>query len=100
MPQYPQATLDAYDARSAVLNVTAATVLSTVAGKKVCSVSVVSAGSAGFLYDAAATGSPGTVGKAIGVIPATVGVYNFNWPCMSGLVVAPGASQVLAISLA
>lgn len=100
MPQYPAPTQNVYDAKSSILAISAATVLATAGGKKVVSVSVITAGSAGAIYDATATGSPGTVGKAVAAIPATIGVYPINWPCSSGLVVAPGSSQVLAITLA
>jgi hypothetical protein len=85
-------------AGSAVYAVSAATVLKTGPAWAV-SISVISAGTAGALYDAAATGTA-TTGKQIGVIPATVGVYTFNWPCNTGLVVVPGGSQVLAVTLA
>lgn len=85
-------------ATTALLGLSSATALRT-SPCVVVSVSVISAGTVGALYDAAATGTA-TTGKAIAVIPATVGVYPMHWPCATGVVVAPGASQVIAISLA
>jgi len=85
-------------AGSAVLGITAATALRTT-GAWVVAVSVISAGTAGAIFDAAATGTA-TTGKQIAVIPNTVGVYTINWPCQTGVVIAPGASQTLAVSLA
>ena len=105
MPQGPQAisvtntvAMNPYAATAAVVNLTAATALRTSA-VKVVRFSVVVAGTAGGLFDAPATGT-GTAGKQIAVVPATVGVYELNWPCSSGLVVVPGTSQTIAVSLA
>lgn len=92
LPAGPQA-----GATAAVLNITAATVLRTSACYLV-QLNVISAGTAGALYDAAATGTA-TTGRQIAPIPATVGLYQLNWPCASGLVVATGTAQVIAISL-
>jgi hypothetical protein len=99
MPQGPLGVRDLYAATTAVYNITGVTALRTAGGARVTAISVISAGTAGFLYDASATGSPGTVGRAIAAIPATVGYYNVDWPLFTGLVVAPGASQVLAVTL-
>jgi hypothetical protein len=83
---------------SSVVGITAATALRT-AGAYVIAVSVISAGTAGAIFDAAATGTA-TTGKQIAVIPATAGVFILNWPCQTGVVIAPGAAQTLAVSLA
>jgi len=96
MPQLP--AMGVPGAASAVVAVTAATALKT-SPAWLISISVVSAGTAGGVFDAAATGTA-TTGKQIAVIPATVGVYTYNWPCATGIVVAPGGSQNLAVSLA
>ena len=90
--------LPAAAATTTYLGVTAATALRTSAAF-VQSISVISAGTAGGIFDFNATGT-GTAGKQIAVIPATVGVYQIQWPCASGVVVVPGGSQTLAISLA
>jgi hypothetical protein len=84
-------------ASTSVLGITAATALRT-SGAWLVTISVVSAGTAGAVYDSPTTAT--TAGKQIGVIPNTVGLYTFNWPCASGLVVSPGASQNLSVSLA
>jgi hypothetical protein len=34
----------------------------------------------------------------IASVPTVVGVYLFDWPCLNGLVYAPGAGQVASIS--
>ena len=79
------------------LNVTAATVIKNGAG--VCvSVTVVTAGStAGAAYDSNST-TGNTAANQFGTLPNTVGTYTFNWPCATGIVLAPGTSQVLAVS--
>ena len=96
MPNLP--AMGVPGATTAVLNITAATALKA-APAWLVSISVVSAGTAGAVFDAAATGTA-TTNKQIAVIPATAGVYTFNWPCATGIVVAPGSSQNLAVSLA
>ena len=98
MPQYPNRVSVAGAPNVAVLAISAATVLRT--GRAVVgAVNVLSAGSAnGAIYDAAATGTA-TAGRLIYSVPATAGFYTVNWPCASGVVVVPGATQVLSITL-
>ena len=96
MPALP--SMGVPGAASAIVGITAATALKT-APAYVIAISVISAGTAGGIFDAAATGTA-TAGKQIAVIPATVGMYTLNWPCQTGIVIAPGASQTLAVSLA
>lgn len=60
-------------------------------------VSVTTAGAAGAAYDSATVGGIGA-SNLIGVIPAAVGVYLFDWPVNNGIVYAPGAAQVASIS--
>lgn len=61
-------------------------------------VSVTTAGTTtGAVYDTNATGSVGAA-NLVGVIPEAVGVYEFVWPCQTGIVVVPGTSQVLSVS--
>jgi hypothetical protein len=31
-------------------------------------------------------------------IPAVVGVYEVNWPMQAGIMIAPGAAQVVAVA--
>jgi len=78
-------------------NITAATVVKATAGR-VAKVSVIVAGSAaGSVYDHATTSGVGAANE-IAVIPATVGVYNIDFPVSNGIVLAPGTGQTLAIS--
>ena len=60
-------------------------------------VSVTTAGAAGAVYDSATIGGIGA-GNLIGVVPAAVGVYLFDWPVNFGIVYAPGAAQVASVS--
>lgn len=66
---------------------------------RIYSFNVTTAGAAGAIYD-----SPTTAGVAaanlICVIPATVGVYTWpdGFPFQQGLVVTPGAGQVVSVS--
>lgn len=63
---------------------------------RVCVMSVLVAGSTtGSIYDAATVSA--TTNK-IAVIPNTVGIYVVNIPVQYGVVVAPGASQVVTVS--
>ena len=60
-------------------------------------VSVTTAGAAGAVYDTNAIGAV-SASNLIGVIPATVGIYFFDWPFLVGLVYVPGAAQVASLS--
>lgn len=63
---------------------------------RVATVSVIDAGSAvGAVYDASV--STATTGQVF-VIPMTVGVHVVNMPVLSGIVVAPGTGQTVAVS--
>lgn len=82
---------------SSSYNITAATVVKATKGTLV-KVSVIVAGSAaGTVNDVATTGGA-AVGNQIGTIPNTVGTYEFQWPCGTGIVVVPGSGQTLAVS--
>lgn len=86
-------------AHASVLCVTGAPqVLKATAGT-VVTVSVLTPGAAtGAIYDAATTGS--TAGKQVGVIPMTSGVVKLEFPCLVGIVVAPGSGQTVSVSYA
>lgn len=59
-------------------------------------VSVLVAGTAaGTAYDFNSITSPT---NEIGVIPATVGIYEFIWPCSTGIVIVPGTGQTVSVS--
>jgi hypothetical protein len=74
----------------------AATVIKTGPGL-VATVNVIVAGAAGTLNDCATTGAA-AVGNQIMAIPAVVGIYQIFWPVSTGIVVVPGALQVVSIS--
>lgn len=74
---------------------TAATVVKPSAGR-ICSISVIVAGSAtGTVYDSATTT---TTTRPLYVIPMTVGVYVVNLPASFGVSVAPGTGQTVTVS--
>lgn len=78
-----------------VTDITAATVIKDGQGR-IARVSVVVAGSAaGSIYDANSTTA--TTGK-VWTIPTTAGVTEINLPVNTGIVVAPGTGQTIAIS--
>jgi hypothetical protein len=77
-------------------NVAASTVIKAGAGRLV-RVSVITAGAVGTVNDCL-TVAAAAIGNQIGVIPAAVGIYYFDWPCATGIVYVPGAAQVVAIS--
>lgn len=95
MPQYP--LVPQPGGVASTLDVTTATVIKASPGR-VYTVSVLVAGAAGAIYDSTST-SGNSAANQIGVIPAAVGPVNLNaFPCANGIVVAPGAAQVLSIA--
>jgi hypothetical protein len=74
--------------------ITTATVVKTSAGR-ICSVSVIVAGSAGHIYDSAVLG---VTTKPLYVIPATVGIIVVNMPAAFGILVVPGSGQTVSVS--
>jgi hypothetical protein len=83
-------------AEKSAFNLSASTVVKAGAGR-LMKVSVITAGAVGSVNDCLTTGAA-AVGNQIGVIPAAVGIYTFDWPCLVGIVYVPGAAQVVAIS--
>ena len=82
--------------QSATLDVTAATVIKSSAGRSFKVVVLVAGSAAGALYDAAST-TGNTIANQLMVIPTTVGVYTIDAPHANGIVLAPGTGQTLAI---
>jgi hypothetical protein len=82
--------------RQASNGLSANTVVKTGPGR-IVRVSVTTAGAVGAIYDSATVGAIGA-SNLIGVVPATVGIYYFDWPVLSGIVYAPGAAQVASIT--
>lgn len=90
------ATQNMSQGAQSALGLSASTVVKAASGR-LTRVSVTTAGAAGAVYDTTTTGSVG-VANLIGVVPAVVGVYLFDWPCLNGIVYVPGAAQVSSIS--
>lgn len=80
---------------STLLDISAQTVVKSTPGRAV-KVSVLVAGAVGTINDCATAGAVATANEFF-VIPATVGVYALDWPCLAGIVVSPGAAQVVSI---
>lgn len=76
------------------LSITGSTVVKPAQGVLI-TFNVTTAGAAGAIYDSATSGSAATL---IAVIPAVVGTYNMQFPFFTGLLVVPGAAQVVSIS--
>lgn len=87
-----------YSGDKTTYNVAASAVIKAAPGRLV-RVSVITAGAAGTVNDCL-TVAAAAVGNQIGVIPAAVGIYYFDWPCLTGIVYVPGAAQVVAVSYA
>lgn len=82
--------------RKNALEISAATVIHT--GEAwVARLSVIVAGAAGAVYDANTVASA-TTGKRLCIIPATVGIHEIFMPVTRGIVVTPGAGQIVTIS--
>ena len=97
MPQGPFQVVTLSNASQTELNISDATVVKSSNGF-VATISVIETSStAGAIYDATSvTGN--TSANQIATIPATVGTYAINFIAKNGIVVDPGASQVVAIS--
>lgn len=96
MPQGPFQTQVLSNATSTALNISAATQVKATNGV-IVNVSVTTAGAAGAIYDSATVGGIGAA-NLIAEIPAVVGVYQIQFPAFNGIVVAPGAAQVVSVS--
>lgn len=80
------------------LNITAATLVKAAPGRLV-RVSVVVPGTAAGSVNDAATVAAAAATNQIASVQATAGnVVLFDWPCLAGIVVTPGAGQTLAVS--
>lgn len=80
------------------LNIAASAVVES-GGGGIVRVVVNTAGSTpGAVYDNNSLASGNTAANLIFSVPNTVGIYYLNWPTFAGIVVNPGASQVLSVS--
>ena len=78
------------------LNITTATVIKAAPGVMIAfTVNVI--GSAGTINDTTTTGGVAAANQ-MAPIPAVLGVYYITMPFLNGLVVSPGASQVVSVS--
>lgn len=76
-------------------NITGDTVVRIGAGR-VCSVSVIDAGSAsGFIYD---SNSISITSAPVYIIPMTEGITVVNFPVVNGVFVSPGSGQIISVS--
>ena len=73
--------------------ITSATVVKNSSGR-ICEIAVISAGTTtGYVYDSASSSAT----TAIMIpIPNIVGVYKVQWPCATGILIIPGASQTIS----
>lgn len=78
------------------LNITAATVVKATPGVAVSACVVVAGSAAGAVYDATST-SGNTAANQVGVLPTTAGNVALNALCATGIVVAPGTGQTIAL---
>jgi len=92
----PTADVMVASATSRYLNISAATVVKSGEGR-IVRINVTTAGSAGAVHDHSSTSGTGAA-TLIAVIPATVGTYYLDFPVTAGIVIAPGASQVVSVS--
>lgn len=81
---------------SSSLNITAAAVVKAAPGRLV-QINVLVAGAAGTANDCLTTAAAAAANQ-ICTIPAAVGVIKLQWPCATGIVIVPGAAQVLSVS--
>lgn len=79
------------------LDITAATVVKASPGAVVMAQVIVAGSTAGAIYDATST-SGNTTANQVAVIPNTVGGIEVRFPCVNGIVVAPGTGQTVALS--
>lgn len=94
MPQNP--LVPRYGGNASALNITAATVVKASPGT-VFTITVNTAGAAGAVHDCLTTGAAAAA-NLVFEIPAVVGIYTLTFPCFVGIVVSPGAAQVVSIA--
>lgn len=78
------------------LAITSETVVKSTGGA-VVQASVLVAGAQGAIYDTAGTAGAVTANQ-VAIIPAAVGMYQLNFPCLMGILVVPGSGQKVSIS--
>jgi hypothetical protein len=97
MPQGPFQTINLNDGVKSLLWITSSTVVKAQPGF-IAEVSVLQTGSTvGGIYDAPSTAAANTSNQ-VGVIPNTVGLTKFTFPCLTGITVLVGTAQVVSVS--
>lgn len=76
---------------------TAGAVVKASPGMLIRAIVTVAGSAAGLIYDAAATAGL-TTASTVATIPATIGIYELDFPCLTGIVVATGAGQQVSVS--
>jgi len=82
------------------LNITAATLVKA-GNTRACKVSITTVSAAtGAVYDSATVAGASSANQILSIpVSAPVGtVYDLQWPCLSGLVVSPGASGAISVT--
>jgi hypothetical protein len=82
---------------SSALNIAAPGVVLKNAPGRLGTVNVLVAGAVGGVYDCATLGAAAAANQIM-VIQAVVGQFKMDWPCKLGIVVIPGAAQVVSAS--
>lgn len=95
MPQYP-IPIASVTPQKSTLNLTAVTVVKATPGR-LFRVNVIVAGSAaGSVNNCITTGAVAAANE-LAAIPNTVGSYDMNFPCSTGITVTPGTGQTVAV---
>lgn len=98
MPALPFPNAPTPQGSESWLNITAATVVKATPGVVVSIAVVATSTTVGAIYDATST-SGNTAANQVGVIPAVTGGGNYviGALCASGIVIAPGSGQTVAV---
>jgi hypothetical protein len=86
-----------YSSQLALANTTG-TVIKATPGMLIRAIVLIAGSGAGAIYDTAATASSYATSQQVATIPNTVGIYEFDFPCLAGIVVATGTGQQVSIS--
>ena len=96
MPALPFPNAPTPQGSESWLNITAATVVKATPGVAVSACVVVAGTGAGAVYDNSST-SGNTAANQVGVLPTVGGAVQVGALCATGIVVAPGTGQTIAI---
>lgn len=82
---------------ASALNITSTGAVVKLGAGRLVRINVLVAGAAGTANDCA-TVAAAAAANQICAIPAVVGTYQMLWPCATGIVIVPGAAQVVSVS--